>query len=71
MRTKKPRYRVIEQLRRKYPGQWKYDREAIGQRWIGAEFSVTAYSQATQFEDVFDTIYLRDDTGGHVPIYRY
>lgn len=71
MKTKKSRYRIIEQLRRTYPGNWWYDRGSYAQRWVGPDFTVTAYSQATQFEDVFDTIYLRDDTGEHVPVYSY
>jgi hypothetical protein len=39
---KKRSQRVIEKLRKLYPGNWRYDKDL--KVWIGPEFEVRAYS---------------------------
>lgn len=57
--------RVIEQLRKAFPGAWYYD--SLENVWCGPEFVVRAYSVYSPRydgdDDSFTTEYRRTDTG--------
>ena len=58
------RERVIDQLRRKFPGRWRYDGWG---RWIGPSFSVQCYSSVSSSSwlgdgDLMTLTYHRTDT---------
>lgn len=58
------RRRVIDELRRSFPGAWRYD--PVANRWNGPDFSVEPRSHlAPRYDgddDSFVTVYYRSDT---------
>lgn len=58
--------RIINQLRKLYPGKWKHEYTPAGtSRWIGPNFIVGAFSMHAPVYDAeerFMTVYLRLDT---------
>ena len=62
--AKKLSMRIIDQLRRLYPGVWIFDKSAPYLRWVGPEFSVKAVAQsAGEYEGKqrWYAMYVRED----------
>ena len=63
--TVRQKKRVIDVLRKAYPGNWRYE---FPSHWIGPEFEVQGYSESAarhegEIDSRFQTVYRRTDTG--------
>lgn len=70
MKLLKSKVRIIDQLRKLYPGTWVYDQQSGD--WIGPDFKVGARaSWAPQWDgdESFVVSYIRTDTLEQVKVY--
>lgn len=67
-KPKKRRRRVIDELRKQFPGEWSYD-AGYGVWRHESGWNVQAYAQLAGTEDDFVTVYRRSDTDERIYIW--
>ena len=60
---------MIDELRRKFPGPWRWDADEYA--WIGPEFRVEPrayYAPKNEYDDSWATMYVNPATGREVDV---